>query len=84
MGRAVTLVTDMSFPASSEQGRKANHIGYTVSFSNAGLQAMGMISFTKLAERPASFVLVDYTQFSTSDVPNLCLKFPTITKGKTL
>ncbi|MFK8084084.1 MAG: hypothetical protein AB8B97_27690, partial [Granulosicoccus sp.] len=41
VGHAGNSVTDMSFPPSSEQGRKATRIGYTGSFSNAGLAAMG-------------------------------------------
>ncbi|MFK8082156.1 MAG: hypothetical protein AB8B97_17855 [Granulosicoccus sp.] len=40
VGHAGNSVTDMSFPPSSEQGRKATRIGYTGSFSNAGLAAI--------------------------------------------
>ncbi len=52
VGRAVNSVTDILFPASSEQGRKATRIGYTGSFSNAGLAALGTKCVTELAARP--------------------------------
>ncbi|MFK8079888.1 MAG: hypothetical protein AB8B97_06365 [Granulosicoccus sp.] len=52
VGHAGNSVTDMSFPPSSEQGRKATRIGYTGSFSNAGLAAVGTSVLTNYLRGP--------------------------------
>ncbi|MFK8081452.1 MAG: hypothetical protein AB8B97_14285 [Granulosicoccus sp.] len=52
VGHAGNSVTDMSFPPSSEQNRKATRIGYTGSFSNAGPAAVGTSVLTYYPRGP--------------------------------
>ncbi|MFK8082769.1 MAG: dodecin family protein [Granulosicoccus sp.] len=52
VGHAGNSVTDMSFPPSSEQGRKATRIAYTGSFSNAGLAPMETKGVSELPAWP--------------------------------
>ncbi len=52
MGRAGNVVTDISYPALSEQGRKVTRIAYTGCVSNAILAALGTTCVDKLAARP--------------------------------
>lgn len=53
MGRADNSVTDMSFSASSEQGRQASRMAHTVSFSNAWFSVTGKVVLPNLPPPPS-------------------------------